>query len=114
MALKLRLKHWLKFCTGAQTRQLCKEETKETVQIKFLQSILAVSHETANALLRLKKRMRLIQITAWKMTIIYWLKIQLFPVESTPLILTDSLSSPWKQVIEHKLAAYGIFNIYWL
>lgn len=110
----MRPKYWLKFCIGAQTRQLYKEETKETAQIKFLLSILAVPYETPNAQSRLKRGMRLIQITAWKMTIIYWFKIQLFPIGLTWLILTDRLSSPWQQAVEHKLTSYGIFNICWL
>lgn len=81
---------------------------KETVQTIFLRSILAAPNGIPNAQLRLETGMLLIQVRAWKMTIIYWLKIQFFPIGLTPLILTDNLSSPWKQAVEYKLTSYRL------
>lgn len=88
-----------------QTGFCLKKEWQIIVQTKFQQSILAAPDGTSNALLSLDTVMPLIQIRMWKMVITYWLKMQFFPVGLTPLVLTDNFSSPWKQVVEHKLSS---------
>lgn len=97
---------------GAQAGILVKKNSLESIQTKFLRAILAAPKGTSNAQLRIETGMPQIQIRAWKMMIIYWLKMHFYPEGLSPLVLTDNFPSPWKQAIDDKLGTYGLSSLF--
>ncbi|XP_053119402.1 uncharacterized protein LOC128330468 [Hemicordylus capensis] len=92
---------------GAQIGPVSNFMALETLQSKFLRSILLVPRCVPNAALRREVGMIRLETCYWRTIILFWLKFVFSCVGLAPLIKTDCFRFKWQTQIADKLAHYG-------
>lgn len=82
----------------------------KVLQTKFLRSLITALSGVASALLDLEKRMPKIEVRTLKLMLNYWLKVQFFPLETTPINSNQWLPLEWNNIMEQNIMTYGLLS----